>query len=77
MEEKKLKFRKRRKKVCLFCFQKRVPDYKDLDTLKRFVTDRGKIMSVRSSACCTKHQRMIAKAIKRARQAGLLFYTAD
>jgi small subunit ribosomal protein S18 len=69
--------RKRRRKPCLFCMQKIPVDYKDNDIMRKFVTERGKIMTQRSSGCCAKHQRALAVQIKRARQIGLLAYTAE
>ena len=69
--------RKRRKKVCIFCADKFMPDYKKIDLMKRFVSDRGKILTMRSSGCCATHQRAIAKEIKRARQLGFLPFTVD
>ncbi len=56
-----------RKKVCRFCTQNLVADYKDPDTLRRFVTDRGKILPSRITGTCAKHQRALAREIKRAR----------
>jgi len=47
-------------------------DYKDVDLLKRFVTDRGKILPRRMTGTCAKHQRVLAAAIKRARMAAFL-----
>ena len=69
--------RKRRRKPCYFCMQKINADYKEADLLRKFITDRGKIMTQRSSGCCAKHQRALAVQIKRARQIGLLPYTAE
>ncbi|MFH1709934.1 MAG: 30S ribosomal protein S18 [bacterium] len=69
--------RKRRKKVCIFCADKFMPDYKKIDLMKRFVSDRGKILTMRSSGCCARHQRAIAKEIKRARQLSFLPYTVE
>ena len=69
--------RKRRKKVCIFCADKFMPDYKKIDLMKRFVSDRGKILTMRSSGCCARHQRAIAKEIKRARQLGFLPFTVE
>jgi len=54
-----------------------MPDYKKIDLMKRFISDRGKILTMRSSGCCASHQRAIAKEIKRARQLGFLPYTMD
>ena len=69
--------RKKRRKVCQFCANKVNPDYKSVDIMRRFITERGKIMTQRSSGCCTKHQRALATQIKRGRQIGFLPYTAD
>ncbi len=67
-----------RKRVCNFCVEKvdRI-DYKDINTLKKYVTDRGKILPRRISGNCAKHQRELTRAIKRARQVALLPYSAD
>lgn len=59
-------------KVCFFCQNKVEPDYKEIETLKRFVTDRGKIASPDYSGVCSRHQRRLAKQIKRARFLALL-----
>jgi small subunit ribosomal protein S18 len=67
--------REMRKKVCRFCADKlsaRDIDYKDLNRIARFVTDRGKILSRRISGTCARHQRKVCQAIKRARFLGLL-----
>lgn len=63
-----------RKKVCRFCTQKIVADYKDPETLRRFVTDRGKILPSRITGTCAKHQRALAREIKRARVLAYLPY---
>lgn len=65
-----------KKKVCKFCTQKLKVDYKDVDTLKRFVTERGKILPRRITGTCAKHQRVLAIAIKRARALAFLPYVA-
>ena len=70
-------FKKRRKRPCVFCVNKNILDYKDIGFVRRFVSNRGKIVSRRFSGCCALHQRMVAKAVKRARQIGLVPYTAD
>jgi len=75
--EKKKPFKKRKKRPCVFCVEKIGLDYKDVSFLRRFMTDRGKIASPRSSGCCAFHQRMVAKVIKRARQMGLVPYLVD
>ena len=65
-------------KVCRLCDKKaRAVDYKDERVLKRFVTDRGKIIPRRMSGMCTRHQRMLTRAIKRARHIALLPYFTD
>jgi len=56
-----------RKKVCRFCTQNLKADYKNPDGLRRFVTDRGKILPRRITGTCAKHQRELAREIKRAR----------
>ncbi|MGI6736887.1 MAG: 30S ribosomal protein S18 [Anaerovoracaceae bacterium] len=68
----------RRRKVCQFCTEKgAVIDYKDVDTLKKYVTERGKILPRRITGTCAKHQRAVTTAVKRARVVALLPYTAD
>jgi len=69
--------KRKRKKPCIFCVDKFMPDYKKVDFMKKFVSERGKILTMRSSGCCAKHQRAVAQQIKRARQLGLLPYTVD
>jgi len=71
--EKPLSFRA---KFCRFCKDKvKSIDYKDIKRLERFLTERGKIFSSRFSGNCAKHQRMLKRAIKRARFMSLLPYT--
>jgi small subunit ribosomal protein S18 len=68
----------RRRKVCQFCADKSIViDYKDVDRLQNFVTERGKILPRRITGTCAKHQRQITTAVKRARIVALLPYTAD
>lgn len=68
----------RRRKVCQFCAEKNAEiDYKDVDTLKKFVTERGKILPKRITGTCAMHQREVTRAIKRARIVALLPYTQD
>lgn len=70
--------RGRRKKVCLFCTEKTaVIDYKDAMKLRKFVSERGKILPRRVSGACAKHQRELTVAIKRARVIALLPYVTD
>jgi small subunit ribosomal protein S18 len=66
-----------KKKVCKFCTQKLKIDYKDSDVLRRFITERGKILPRRITGTCAKHQRALAVAIKRARIIALLPFVAD
>ena len=67
-----------RKKVCNCCADKvEHIDYKDINKLKKYVTDRGKILPRRITGNCAKHQRELTRAIKRARQIALLPYSAD
>ena len=68
----------RRKKVCQFCADKnKTIDYKDVDTLKKYVTERGKILPRRITGTCSIHQREVTKAIKKARVVALMPYIAD
>ena len=67
-------FYRKKKKVCYMCTGKNVV-YKDVDTLKRYINDRGKILPRRITGNCAKHQRHIAEQIKRARAIALLPYT--
>ncbi|MDD5987370.1 MAG: 30S ribosomal protein S18 [Eubacteriales bacterium] len=68
----------RKRKVCQFCAEKTATiDYKDVDTLKKYVTERGKILPKRITGTCAKHQRAVTTAVKRARVVALLPYVAD
>lgn len=70
--------RKSRKKVCAFCVDKvETIDYKDTARLRRFTSDRAKILPRRVTGTCAYHQRELTTAIKRARQVALLPYSAD
>ena len=67
-----------KRKVCRFCSQKLVVNYKDPASLRRFITERGKILPRRITGTCAKHQRMLSTEIKRARALALLpFVTND
>ena len=59
---------------CPFCKNKTTPDYKDADTLRRYTSDRAKLQGKSRTGLCSKHQRRISIAIKRARHLGLLPY---
>jgi len=65
-----------KRKVCKFCTQKVALSYRDADMLRRFTTERGKILPRRITGTCAKHQRRLAKAIKRARVLALLPYVS-
>jgi small subunit ribosomal protein S18 len=70
--------KKGRKKVCAFCVEKaQTIDYKDAAKLRRFTSDRAKILPRRVTGTCAYHQRELTTAIKRARHIALLPYTAD
>ena len=70
--------RKPRRKVCQFCVEKvQHIDYKDVMRLRRFTSERGKILPRRMTGTCAKHQRQLTEAIKRARHIALLPYIAD
>ena len=67
-----------RRKVCRFCVDsKLVIDHKDVNTLRHFITERGKIIPRRISGNCARHQRKITTAIKRARHLALMPYAAS
>ena len=67
----------RRKKVCVFCGKDNTIDYKDVNKLKRYVSERGKILPRRITGNCAKHQRALTVAIKRARHVSLMPYTVE
>jgi small subunit ribosomal protein S18 len=67
-----------KKKVCQFCADRNTKiNYKDVDLLSKFITERGKILPKRVTGTCALHQREIARAIKRARIVALLPYVRD
>ena len=68
---------RRRKKVCVFCGKDNVIDYKDINKLKRYISERGKILPRRITGNCAKHQRALTVAIKRARHIALMPYVQD
>jgi len=68
----------KRKKVCNFCVDKATSiDFKDAGKLRRYTSERGKILPRRTTGTCAAHQRQLTTAIKRARQIALLPYVAD
>ena len=79
VEKKKyFKHKTNKKKVCLFCENKnKAIDYKDVATLRKFVTEAGKILPSRQTGTCPKHQRALTVAIKRARNIALLPFKGE
>lgn len=70
--------RRSKRKICAFCTDKVTSiDYKDILRLKKYISERGKILPRRISGNCAKHQRQLARAIKRARHLAMLPYSAD
>ena len=67
-------FYKKKKKVCYMCTGKDI-DYKDVETLKKYINDKGKILPRRVTGACAKHQRYIAEQIKKARAIAFLPFT--
>ncbi len=69
---------RRRKKVCVFCGKEQGEiDYKDVNKLKRYISERGKILPRRITGNCAKHQRALTAAIKRARHVSLMPYVQE
>ncbi len=67
-----------RRKSCFFCKDKvDEVDYKNVNQLRRYISEKGKIRSRRISGACRRHQRQVAVAVKRAREMALLPYVAD
>ena len=72
------KFRKAKKQVCALCNDKNfVLDYKNIEQLKKFINEKGKILPRRATGACAKHQRFITTAVKRARYIAIIPYTQD
>lgn len=72
------RIRRVRKKVCNFCVEKvEYIDYKDIEKLKKYVSERAKIIPRRMTGVCAKHQRKFTTAIKRARHLALMPYVSD
>lgn len=69
----------KKRKVCAFCEDKNCKfiDYKDVNRLKKYVTEKGKIISSRQTGTCARHQRELTVAIKRARNIALLPFSGD
>ncbi len=73
----KRKFVKKRR-VCVFCEEKQdTLDYKDVNKIKKFISERGKILPRRITGTCAKHQRQVTTAVKRARHIALVPYVND
>ena len=69
---------RKRRKVCQFCVDKATfVDYKDVEKLKKFTSERGKILPRRATGACAMHQRQLTEAIKRSRQVALMPYIVD
>ena len=69
---------RKRRKVCQFCVDKMTHvDYKDTARLRKYMSERGKILPRRTTGTCAQHQRNLTEAIKRARHIALLPYVAD
>ncbi len=67
-----------RRKICRFCAEKKdTIDYKDIQVLRNFVSDRGKIVPRRISGNCARHQRALSSAVKRSRNIALLPFTEE
>ena len=69
-------FYRKKKKICQMCAGKGV-DYKDADIIRKYISDKGKILPRRITGNCAKHQRALTTAIKRARHVALMPYTQD
>ena len=78
MSEERAYRKKPKKKVCAFCVDKVTDiDYKDTAKLKKYISERAKILPRRITGNCAKHQRQLTQAIKRARHIALLPYTSE
>jgi len=72
------KMRRAKRKICSFCMDKTTDiNYKDINKLRKYITERGKILPRRMSGTCAKHQRGVTEAIKRARNIALLPFTTE
>ncbi len=68
---------RRRRKVCVFCGKDNVVDYKDAAKMRKYISERGKILPRRVTGNCAKHQRAVTLAVKRARHLAILPYVED
>ena len=72
------KFKKAKRKVCPLCNDKNfILDYKNVEQLKKFINEKGKILPRRATGACAKHQRLITLTVKRARHIAIIPYTQD
>lgn len=71
------KIRRRKKKICFFCSNAIMPHYRHEPVLRRFVTERGKIVPRRMTGVCAKHQRKLALAVKRARHIAFFPFVSE
>lgn len=77
-KDRKAGFKPRKKRTCQFCTKGAAPiSYKDEKTLRKFISERGKILPRRMTGTCAKHQREIVNAINRARHVGILPYVIE
>lgn len=74
-EKEEKPWKKQKRKVCIFCKDRLVADYKDTAILRKFLSDRGKLRARRVSGNCQRHQRDVATAVKNAREMALLPYS--
>lgn len=73
-----MRMRRAKKKVCSFCVDKATDiDYKEVSKIRKYISERGKILPRRISGNCAKHQRQLTVAVKRARHVALLPFTAE
>ena len=78
MNPKRKNMGRRKKRVCIYCADKLTNiDYKNISLLRKFVSERGKILPRRVTGNCAKHQRAMTMSVKRARHMALMAYTQD
>ncbi len=77
IEDQQRNRRPRRRRICAFCVEKKEIDYKDYETLRRYLTEHGRIRPRRQTGTCARHQRMLAIASKRARHLALLPFVVE
>ncbi|HAR61929.1 MAG: 30S ribosomal protein S18 [Candidatus Margulisiibacteriota bacterium] len=78
MNPEKVRVRKKKRRLCAFCVDKQdIIDYKDISRLRKYVSERGKILPRRNTGNCAKHQRAVTEAIKKARAIGFLPFVVE